>query len=86
MTTALTPSPPLTHRKWPPAAARGPPSLSAPSVGIAPTARPHLFARKPERCLTDPSETAPPQPHRLSEQQSETFISTGAQSLYCTGT
>lgn len=74
MTPALTLCPPLTHHKWPPAAAHGPSSLSAPSVGNALTARPHLFAHKPELCPTDPSETAPLHPHRLSVQQSETFI------------
>lgn len=69
MTPALTLCLPLTDRKWPPAAAHGPWSLSAPSAGIARTAWPDLSAHKPELCLTDPSGTAPLHPHRLSVQQ-----------------
>lgn len=61
--------PPLTDRKWPPAAVHGPWSLSAPSAGIARTAWPDLSAHKPEPCLTDPSGTAPLHPRRLSVQQ-----------------
>lgn len=69
VTPALTLCPPLTDRKWPPAAAHGPWSPSAPSAGIARTAGPDLSAHKPELCLTGPSGTAPLPPRRLSAQR-----------------